>query len=116
MRKILALMKIGIVILSVLSIFLLIIGFILKGSLERSIKAKEIAFDQQLNKEKTAIRSELSEKIAKDMAAYEAVAKQLESERRQVKELETKLQYPPKKPENAQNNKKVPRTPKGELE
>jgi len=83
---------IGIVILSIFTLYLYANSLRLKKNFNKELAQKENELDKRLREERGAIVQDLNEKYAADKVSYQAMAVRMEREKQRAAELEAKLQ------------------------
>lgn len=80
----------AVIILCGFSVYLITYNIELKRRFRRLDEIKKAEAGQRLSNDRLLINTELEEKYRRERIAYEAMAKQLEMEKKRVKELEQK--------------------------
>ncbi|MDD5595532.1 MAG: transposase [Candidatus Omnitrophica bacterium] len=90
-RKFIKISVIGVIVLSIFTLYLYTNSLRLKKNFTKEIQLKENELDKRLTQERGAIIKDLNEKHAADMVSYQAMAIRMEKEKQRAADLEQKL-------------------------
>ncbi len=90
-RKFIKISMIGIIVLSIFTLYLYTNSLRLKKNFTKELEQKEGELDKRLKEERGTIVKDLNEKHAADMVSYQAMAVRMEREKQRAAELEQKL-------------------------